>query len=98
MVCFDYFSKAARIIRELQRSPLKLGYRTNFWTVETLEPVQDLFHNLHKHPAIPGQVCNFSIRRGKLENSKMRFLIFQYVAVWSLWGCPALLRSYSSFG
>jgi transposase len=27
---------AARIIRELQRSPLKLGYRTNVWTVETL--------------------------------------------------------------
>jgi hypothetical protein len=28
--------------------------------------------------------CNFSISRGKLENSKMWFLIFQYVAVWSL--------------
>lgn len=27
---------AARILRELQRSPLKLGYRTNIWTVETL--------------------------------------------------------------
>jgi hypothetical protein len=27
---------------------------------------------------------NFSISRGKLENSKMWFLIFQYVAVWSL--------------
>src|SRR5918992_2685681 len=27
---------AARIIRELQRSPLKLGYRTNLWTVEFL--------------------------------------------------------------
>jgi transposase len=27
---------AARILRELRRSPLKLGYRTNVWTVETL--------------------------------------------------------------
>lgn len=27
---------AARILRELKRSPLKLGYRTNVWTVETL--------------------------------------------------------------
>lgn len=26
----------AQILRELQRSPLKLGYRTNVWTVETL--------------------------------------------------------------
>jgi transposase len=26
----------ARILRELRRSPLKLGYRTNVWTVETL--------------------------------------------------------------
>jgi transposase len=26
----------ARILRELQRSPLKLGYRTTVWTVETL--------------------------------------------------------------
>lgn len=25
-----------RILRELRRSPLKLGYRTNVWTVETL--------------------------------------------------------------
>ncbi|HEX4949373.1 MAG TPA: helix-turn-helix domain-containing protein [Blastocatellia bacterium] len=25
-----------QILRELQRSPLKLGYRTNVWTVETL--------------------------------------------------------------
>lgn len=25
-----------RILRELKRSPLKLGYRTNVWTVETL--------------------------------------------------------------
>ena len=27
---------AARILRELKRSPLRLGYRTNVWTVETL--------------------------------------------------------------
>jgi transposase len=27
---------AARILRELRRSPLKLGYRTNVWTVEIL--------------------------------------------------------------
>jgi transposase len=27
---------AALILRELRRSPLKLGYRTNLWTVETL--------------------------------------------------------------
>lgn len=27
---------AERIVRELRRSPLKLGYRTNVWTVETL--------------------------------------------------------------
>lgn len=27
---------AARIPRELRRSPLKLGYQTNVWTVETL--------------------------------------------------------------
>jgi transposase len=27
---------AARILRELRRSPLKLGFRTNVWTVETL--------------------------------------------------------------
>jgi|SRR5689334_6537697 transposase len=26
----------AQILRELRRSPLKLGYRTNVWTVETL--------------------------------------------------------------
>lgn len=26
----------ARILRELKRSPLRLGYRTNVWTVETL--------------------------------------------------------------
>jgi transposase len=26
----------ARILRELRRSPLKLGYRTNVWTAETL--------------------------------------------------------------
>jgi transposase len=27
---------AAQILRELRRSPLQLGYRTNVWTVETL--------------------------------------------------------------
>lgn len=27
---------AAQILRELQRSPLQLGYRTNVWTVKTL--------------------------------------------------------------
>lgn len=27
---------AAQILRELQRAPLKLGYRANSWTVETL--------------------------------------------------------------
>ena len=27
---------AAQIVRELRRSPLRLGYRTNVWTVETL--------------------------------------------------------------
>jgi len=27
---------AARIVRELRRSPLRLGYRTNVWTVKTL--------------------------------------------------------------
>lgn len=33
---------AARILRELQRSPLALGYRTNVWTVELLA------HHLNK--------------------------------------------------
>jgi hypothetical protein len=37
--------------------------------------------NIIKLPELLG---NFSISRGKLENSKMWFLIFQYVAVWSL--------------
>jgi transposase len=27
---------AAQIVRELRRSPLRLGYRTNVWTVKTL--------------------------------------------------------------
>lgn len=27
---------AAQVLRELRRSPLKLGYRTNLWTVKTL--------------------------------------------------------------
>jgi hypothetical protein len=30
--------QASQILRELRRSPLKLGYRTNVWTVETLKP------------------------------------------------------------
>ena len=29
--------QASQILRELRRSPLKLGYRTNVWTVETLK-------------------------------------------------------------
>jgi transposase len=35
----------ARILRELQRSPLQLGYRTNVWTVETLaEHLRQRYH------------------------------------------------------
>jgi hypothetical protein len=39
---------------------------------------------IFRYQGVKYGISNFSISRGKLENSKMWFLIFQYVAVWSL--------------
>lgn len=46
---------AARSLRELQRSPLSLGYRTNVWTVEALA--------LHLHQRYQFAIAPWTLRR-----------------------------------